>query len=162
MPLRRALEEITVERVLDHLCLLHETLRRIGFEEPRMAVAGLNPHAGEGGLLGDEDQEILLPAVEAARSGGLRVSGPVSPDSVFAQAVNGEFDGVLALYHDQAFIPLKLLARDRGITVIAGLPYLRISPVHGTAFDIAGKGLASPAPMIGALLQAAEWSQRVR
>jgi 4-hydroxythreonine-4-phosphate dehydrogenase len=162
MPLRRALDEITFERVLDHLRLLHETLRRMGFDRPRIALAGLNPHAGEGGLLGSEDQEMLLPAVEAARSDGLIVSGPVSPDSVFAQALGGAFDGVLALYHDQAFIPVKLLARDRGVTLIAGLPYLRVSPVHGTAFEIAGKGLASTAPMVGALLQAAEWSRRAR
>jgi 4-hydroxythreonine-4-phosphate dehydrogenase len=159
MPLRMALNEITRERVLDHLMLLNETLLRAGFERPRLALAGLNPHAGEGGLLGREDLEILLPAVETARAAGLVVSGPVSPDTVFARAMGGEYDGVLALYHDQAFIPLKLLARDGGVTVIAGLPYLRLSPVHGTAFDIAGKGLASPAPMIAALRQAAEWSQ---
>jgi 4-hydroxythreonine-4-phosphate dehydrogenase len=162
MPLRRALEEITTERVLDRLKLFDESLRKLGFARPKLALAGLNPHAGEGGLLGSEDEEILRPAVEIAQSMRIDVAGPISPDSVFEQGARGEFDGVLALYHDQAFIPVKLLARDGGVTVIAGLPYLRMSPVHGTAFGIAGRGIASPAPMIGALLLAAEWSKRAQ
>jgi 4-hydroxythreonine-4-phosphate dehydrogenase len=162
MPLRSALDAITTERVLDRLKLFDESLRRFGFARPRLALAGLNPHAGEGGLLGGEDGEILLPAVERARASGIDVAGPISPDSVFEQAARGEFDGVLALYHDQAFIPVKLLARDGGATVIAGLPYLRVSPLHGTAFAIAGRGIASAEPLIGALLQAAEWAPRVR
>src|SRR5258705_993448 len=162
MPLRRALTEISTERVIDHLTLFDESLRRFGLERRRLALAGLNPHAGEGGLLGEEDDAILRPAVEAARARGIDVTGPKSPDAVFLQASRGEFDGVLALYHDQAFIPIKLLSQDRGLTVIAGLPYLRVSPVHGTAFDIAGKGLASPANLIAALLWAATRSPRRR
>jgi 4-hydroxythreonine-4-phosphate dehydrogenase len=151
MPLRRAISEISTEKVIDRLTLFDESLRRFGIESPRLALAGLNPHAGEGGLLGEEDDAILRPAVEAARARGVDVEGPKSPDAVFLQGARGEFDGVLALYHDQAFIPIKLLSRDRGLTVIAGLPYLRVSPVHGTAFDIAGKGIASPSNLIAAL-----------
>lgn len=162
MPLRLAIEAITTERVLDRLRLLDESLKRLGFESPRLALAGLNPHAGEGGILGREDDELLRPAVEQARASGVSVAGPLSPDSVFLQASRGEFDGVLALYHDQAFIPIKLLSNDGGITVVAGLPYLRVSPVHGTAFDIAGQGRASPSNLIAALLQAASWVARSR
>lgn len=159
MPLKRALELVTTASVLDRLLLLDESLKRFGVARPKLALAGLNPHAGEGGILGSEDSEILAPAVARAREQGVDVTGPVSPDTVFLSASRGTFDGVLALYHDQAFIPIKLLAEDGGVTVIAGLPYLRVSPVHGTAFDIAGKGTASPANLIGALQRAAEWSR---
>lgn len=159
MPLRQAIAAVSTERVLDRLRLFHESLQRFGCARPRLALAGLNPHAGEGGVLGSEDGELLEPAVRAARAEGIEVRGPLPPDTVFLQGSRGEFDGVLALYHDQAFIPVKLLSQDGGVTVIAGLPYLRVSPVHGTAFDIAGKGKASPANLIAALLQAAEWSR---
>jgi len=159
MPLRRAIESITSARVLEHLKLFDESLKRLGFTRPRIALAGLNPHAGEGGVLGSEDGELLAPAVAAARSAGIEASGPHPPDTVFLQASRGLHDGVLALYHDQAFIPVKLLSGDGGVTLIAGLPYLRVSPVHGTAFDIAGQGKASPENLIAALLQAAEWAR---
>lgn len=159
MPLRSALETITTARVLDHLRLFDESLRRFGFARPRLALAGLNPHAGEGGVLGSEDGELLAPAVAAARAEGIEASGPHPPDTVFLQASRGAFEGVLALYHDQAFIPVKLLSGDSGLTVIAGLPYLRVSPVHGTAFDIAGQGKASAENLVAALLQAAEWAR---
>jgi 4-hydroxy-L-threonine phosphate dehydrogenase PdxA len=109
-------------------------------------------------LFGNEERDLLQPAAHQARSSGLDVHGPLSPDTVFLQASRGQFDGVLALYHDQAFIPIKLLDPDGGVTAIAGLPYLRVSPIHGTAFDIAGKGIASASNLISALRQAAEWS----
>jgi len=160
LPLARALEQVTLERVLDHLRLFAETLPGLGVAAPHIALAGLNPHAGERGLLGEEEDRVLRPAVAAARAEGLEVSGPWSPDTVFARAAAGEFDGVLALYHDQAFIPVKLLAPDTGLTSIAGLPFLRVSPIHGTAFDIAGRGLASPENLVQALLRAAEWAPR--
>lgn len=156
MPLRAALDRVTRERVLDRLDLLDAWLRQLGIERPRLALAGLNPHAGERGILGREDEDVLRPAVEDARARGIDVAGPVSPDAVFLQASRGRFDGVLALYHDQAFIPIKLLSDDGGITAIAGLPYLRVSPVHGTAFDIAGKGIASAENLVRALLWAAD------
>ncbi len=151
----------------EHLALFDEALRGLlGIAAPRIALAGLNPHAGEGGLLGMEELEFFAPAVVRARARGLDVAGPVSPDAVFAKARAGRYDGVLALYHDQAFIPLKLVAGDRGVTVIAGLPYLRLSPMHGTAFDIAGPfdgaegGRADPTNMAEALLQAADFAAR--
>jgi 4-hydroxythreonine-4-phosphate dehydrogenase len=158
MPLSEALSMVTTERVLDRLRLFDGALRRLGFERPRLALAGLNPHAGEGGLIGREDVERLVPAVAAARAEGLDVSGPHSPDAVFLAAREGRHDGVLALYHDQAFIPVKLVAEGVGLTWIAGLPYLRVSPAHGTAFDIAGTGRASPRNLVAALLQAAAWA----
>ncbi|MCZ6597603.1 MAG: 4-hydroxythreonine-4-phosphate dehydrogenase PdxA [Planctomycetota bacterium] len=160
LPLRRALEEITTERVVDHLQRLDSGLRSFGFAAPRLALAGLNPHAGESGLLGSEEAEILAPAVTRARDKGLDVTGPESPDTVFLRASEGAYDAVLALYHDQAFIPIKLHAPGEALTVLLGLPYLRVSPAHGTAFDIAGRGVADPANLICALLQAADWAKR--
>ena len=160
LPLARALERVTTANVLDHLRLLAEALRGLGFEQPNLALAGLNPHAGENGLIGSEELEVLMPAVLAAREEGLRVSDPQPPDTIFIRATRGEFDAVLALYHDQAFIPLKLAGSMPGIeplTTIAGLSYLRVSPAHGTAFDIAGSGAANPDNLIAAVLQAAEW-----
>jgi len=160
MPLRRALAAISGERVLDHLLLFAESLRAWGFGDPHLALAGLNPHAGEAGLLGSEERDLLEPAVRRARAKGLTVSGPISPDTVFRRAASGEFDGVLALYHDQGFIPIKLGPAEDAFTVLAGLPYLRVSPAHGTAFEIAGRGVASPENLIRALLLAATWGIR--
>ena len=163
MPLREAIDRITEEHVLDRLCLLNESLVGLGFEAPRLALAGLNPHAGEGGLLGSEEDALLAPAVARARSMGIEVSGPVSPDTVFAEGARGLHDGILALYHDQAFIPLKLLGGGRGVTFVAGLPYLRFSPMHGTAFDIAGKRDDGGHPVAdpGNLIEALEVARRV-
>ncbi|MEZ6014339.1 MAG: 4-hydroxythreonine-4-phosphate dehydrogenase PdxA [Planctomycetota bacterium] len=144
-----------------HVALFDEALRAlVGIDRPRLAVAGLNPHAGEGGILGRDELERFAPAVARARASGFDVAGPVSPDAVFYEALQGRYDGVLALYHDQAFIPLKLLSNGRGVTVIAGLPYLRLSPMHGTAFDIAGQGLADPTNLIEALHRAADFVAR--
>jgi len=160
LPLADALRAVTADGVVAHLELFDEALRTIGVAAPRIALAGLNPHAGENGILGSEERERLEPAVRRARAAGLDVAGPLSPDTVFARAVAGEFDGVLALYHDQAFIPIKLLAPTSGLTLIAGLPYVRVSPTHGTAFDIAGQGRASAENLVAALLQAARWARR--
>ncbi len=159
LPLREALDAITTERVLDHLRLLHGGLERFGFTRPRLALAGLNPHAGEAGLLGSEERELLAPAVAAARDEGIDVAGPLSPDSVFLRAKDGAYDGVLALYHDQGLIAAKLAAPRRSVTVLLGLPYLRVSPAHGTAFDVVGTGAADPTNLIEALRQAAAWSR---
>ena len=158
MALREAVASISSDSIGWHLDLLHETLRSIGIENPRIALAGLNPHAGEGGLFGDEESRILQPALDAARAKGLQVSGPHPPDIVFLDASEGKNDGVLALYHDQAFIPLKLMSKGRGVTLIAGLSYLRVSPVHGTAFDIAGQGIADETNLVAALELAAKWA----
>jgi 4-hydroxythreonine-4-phosphate dehydrogenase len=158
LPLREALRRVEEESVVRHLRLLDRGLRELGFERPRLALAGLNPHAGEAGLLGSEEQEVLEPAAARARAEGLDVTGPVSPDTVFAQAAAGLHDGVLALYHDQAFIPVKLLGEGCGMTALVGLPYLRMSPAHGVAFDIAGLGRARSSDLVATLLQAAEWA----
>lgn len=147
MPLREAISRITLEHITDRLLFLHEALISLGHSDPTLALAGLNPHAGEGGLLGSEDGEILSPAVEAVRAEGVRVVGPISPDTVFSEGVDGKYTGILALYHDQAFIPLKLMAGGRGVTYIAGLPYGRFSPMHGTAFDIVGQKRADGQPV---------------
>jgi 4-hydroxythreonine-4-phosphate dehydrogenase len=122
---------------------------------PTIAMAGLNPHAGESGLLGDEDERVLRPAVEAARARGVRIDGPFPADTVFVRASRGEFDAVIACYHDQGLIPVKLLAFGRAVNVTLGLPIVRTSVDHGTAFDIAGKGIADASSMIEATLLAA-------
>ena len=136
--------------------LLASFLQQRGCKEPRIAVAGLNPHAGEGGDLGTEEIQTIAPAVsELKKNAGAVFSGPLPPDTIFQQAVAGEFDGVLCMYHDQGLIPLKLHAFDQGVNVTLGLPFVRTSPGHGTAFGIAGKGLARPDSMLAAIQLAA-------
>ena len=135
--------------------LLADFLRARGIAEPRIAVAGLNPHAGENGDLGREEIEIIAPAVADLQSHG-NFHGPFPPDTIFHRAVEGEFDGVLCMYHDQGLIPLKLLAFHEGVNVTLGLPFVRTSPDHGTAFDIAGRGIARPDSMKAAIRLAAE------
>jgi len=122
-----------------------------GIRNPRLAIAGLNPHAGEGGMLGDDEVRILVPAIAQARALGLNVTDPLPPDTVFMRARTGEFDVVLAMYHDQGLIPVKLLGLDSAVNVTIGLPFLRSSVDHGTAFDIAGRGIASEANMLHVL-----------
>lgn len=158
MPLREALDQVTPELVLERLRLFHRALTSLGISNPRLAVAGINPHAGEGGVLGREDEQLLSPAITSARGEGLDVTGPRPADSVFLEGYQGRWDGVLALYHDQGFVPLKLVSGGKGLTWIAGLPYLRLSPVHGTAFDIAGRGTADPRNLVHALFMAAGWA----
>jgi len=130
-------------------------LPRFGIATPRLALAGLNPHAGEQGLIGSEEQRVLAPAVEAARARGVNIQGPFPGDTIFVRAVRGEFDAVIACYHDQGLIPVKLLAFGTAVNVTLGLPIIRTSVDHGTAFDIAGKGVADPSSMIEATLLAA-------
>jgi 4-hydroxythreonine-4-phosphate dehydrogenase len=139
--------------------LLAGFLVRRGNPRPRIAVAGLNPHAGESGDLGSEETQIISPAVEMLRNAGAGmadISGPHSPDTLFYRAASGEFDGVLCMYHDQGLIPLKLHAFEEGVNVTLGLPFPRTSPDHGTAFEIAGRGIASPSSMIAAIRLACE------
>lgn len=142
--------------------LLRDFLRRRRIATPRIAVTGLNPHAGESGALGREEIETIAPAVAELQrhGGGAQFDGPFSPDTIFNRAVDGEFDGVLCMYHDQGLIPLKLHAFDDGVNVTIGLPFPRTSPDHGTAFEIAGKGIARPDSMIAAMRLAAELVQR--
>jgi 4-hydroxythreonine-4-phosphate dehydrogenase len=154
--LREAIERVEPKRELTVIRLADRSLRRLGFEQPRVAVAGLNPHAGENGLFGSEDRERIAPAVDAARDEGIDASGPWPPDTVFMQARQGRFDVVVVQYHDQGHIPIKLLGFDTGVNVTVGLPFFRTSVDHGTAFDIAGTGKADAASMRAALRLAAE------
>jgi 4-hydroxythreonine-4-phosphate dehydrogenase len=155
VPLREVPPLLTQSAIEDLLALTAESLPRFGFQTPRIAVAGLNPHAGEDGLLGEEEQRVLAPAIAAARQRGLQVSGPWPADTVFGRAARGEFDAVLACYHDQGLIPVKLLAFGRAVNVTLGLPIVRTSVDHGTAFDIAGRGIADAGSMVEAVLLAA-------
>lgn len=155
-PLRAVPDLITGGKIRVVVELTHEHCRRLGIARPRIAVAALNPHAGEGGLLGREEQQIIAPAVRRAARRGLAVSGPHSPDTVFYRAVHGEFDAVVAMYHDQGLAPFKLLAFDNGVNLTLGLPFIRTSPDHGTAPDIAGRGIARPDGMIAAINLAAQ------
>jgi len=141
VPLRAAVDSLRCERIAAVIRLTHGALRRLR-PQARIAVAGLNPHAGEGGAFGAEDAERIRPAVAQARAQGLDVHGPVAPDTVFVRAVRGEFDAVVCMYHDQGHIPAKLLAFDSGVNVTLGLPIVRTSVDHGTAFDIAYQGKA--------------------
>ncbi|MEY5062377.1 MAG: Pyridoxal phosphate biosynthesis protein [Verrucomicrobiota bacterium] len=155
LSLRRAvsgLKPAGIVRAGQHLA---ELLRRIGIQRPRIAICGLNPHAGEQGLFGKEDARVVAPAVrQLLRKTRLSVAGPEPADTVFRRAVQGEFDGVVALYHDQGLIPAKLLDFDRTVNVTMGLPVIRCSPDHGTAFGLAGKGKAKPDSMIEAVKMA--------
>ncbi|MGI8859908.1 MAG: 4-hydroxythreonine-4-phosphate dehydrogenase PdxA [Rubrobacteraceae bacterium] len=157
--LREAIERATPERELAVIHLAHDALKKLGVEEPRIAVAGLNPHAGENGLFGTEDVEKIRPAVERAREEGLDASGPHPPDTVFSQVKKGRFDIVVVQYHDQGHIPIKLLGFETGVNVTVGLPFFRTSVDHGTAFDISGTGEADHSSMNAALDLARELSQ---
>ena len=154
--LRTALEAVTVDNILETLRITHEALSRTLGRSPHISVAGLNPHAGENGLMGREELDIIVPAVRQAQLQGLQVSGPFPPDTVFmtARARWGlplAPDVVLAMYHDQGLIPVKYLGVDKGVNVTLGLPFVRTSPDHGTAFDIAGQGKADPSSMLEAI-----------
>jgi len=137
-------------------------LPRFGIARPRIAVAGLNPHAGEHGVIGTEDDEVIAPAVADARERGVDITGPWPADTVFGRAIRGEFDAVIACYHDQGLIPVKLVAFGRAVNVTLGLPIIRTSVDHGTAFDIAGRGIADPSSLVEAILLAAHLSVRDR
>jgi 4-hydroxythreonine-4-phosphate dehydrogenase len=155
IPLREVPAALTPALLDDLLDLMTRELPRFGCPAPRLAVAGLNPHAGEGGLMGTEDEAVLRPAVERARARGVQVEGPLPADTVFVRAVRGGFDAVLACYHDQGLVPMKLVAFGSAVNVTLGLPIVRTSVDHGTAFDIAGRGVADPSSMIEAVLLAA-------
>jgi 4-hydroxythreonine-4-phosphate dehydrogenase len=159
VPLALAIAALSTAAVLETLHIAHASLERSLGRKPRLAVAGLNPHAGEGGLLGREDMDIVAPAVQEARTRGLDVYGPIAPDTVFMRARNasrkpGEFDAVVALYHDQGLIPVKYLGVEDGVNITLGLPLVRTSPDHGTAFDIAGQGTADERSLLAAVLEA--------
>jgi len=160
VPLSQVAQLITQERVLSTITLTAESLQAFGLAQPRLAVAGLNPHNGEGGLLGREEIEVIGPAVEAARAQGIDAQGPFAPDSIFWRALRGEFDVVVAMYHDQGHIAIKVHGFESSVTVTLGLPIVRTSVDHGTAFDIAWRGEADPQSMIEALRLASRLVQR--
>ena len=149
--LLRAIELVRPERILTVLRLTSEAVRQMGIDEPRIAVAGLNPHAGEGGLFGDEEIKYIAPAIEAAHREGMNVTGPLPPDSVFLRTSEGQFDAAVAMYHDQGHIALKMLGITQGVNVTLGLPIIRTSVDHGTNFGKAGKGTADPTSLILAI-----------
>jgi 4-hydroxythreonine-4-phosphate dehydrogenase len=149
--LTEAIRRVKHDRVLEVIETAQQVCQDLGIAEPRIAVAGLNPHASEGGLFGDEEEREIEPAITSARELGLDVSDPQPPDTVFVRAAKGEWDIVVAMYHDQGHIPMKLLAFDSGVNVSIGLPIIRTSVDHGTAFDIAGNGKASEESMLAAI-----------
>ena len=151
VPLSEVPRQITGEQLASVIDLAHRELPRFGISRPRLALAGLNPHAGEGGLLGSEEHTVLAPAAEQARHRGVSIEGPLPGDTVFVRAVRGEFDAVIACYHDQGLIPVKLVALGAAVNVTLGLPIIRTSVDHGTAFDIAGKGVASAESLVAAV-----------
>lgn len=149
--LRDAIAAVTIDNVLETIRIAHESLSRALAHAPRLAVAGLNPHAGEAGLFGREEVEIIGPAIAVARAEGIAATGPFAPDTVFMRARRGEFDAVIAMYHDQGLIPVKYLGVEKGVNVTLGLPLVRTSPDHGTAFDIAGTGRADESSLVEAI-----------
>ena len=155
IPLASVPSALTKRRLEDTIELAARELPRFGIAAPRLALAGLNPHAGEHGLMGGEEEEVLAPAVSDCRARGIAVSGPFPADTIFLRAMRGEFDAVVACYHDQGLIPIKMAAFGRAVNVTLGLPIVRTSVDHGTAFDIAGKGIADPSSLIEAVALAA-------
>lgn len=160
--LRKACDLVTRQRVFDVIRLTNDALKRIGIANPRIGVAGLNPHAGDGGLFGTEETEEILPAIKEAKAEGIQVAGPYPPDTLFSLANGGSFDGCVAMYHDQGHIPFKLVGfiwdeekqamkSVKGVNITLGLPIIRTSVDHGTAFEIAGKGIASPDALVYAM-----------
>jgi 4-hydroxythreonine-4-phosphate dehydrogenase len=159
LPLKKALKSVKREKLIDFFLRLHNCLEKIQAGTFRFLVAGLNPHAGENGLLGSEEEKEIVPAIKRAQKQGIRISGPFPPDVVFRNALDYAKTIVIALYHDQGLIPFKLEAFEKGVNLTLGLPFVRTSPCHGTAFDIAGKGIANPQSMVEAIKLAYSLSQ---
>ena len=154
------LDRLSIDSICNRIGLTHASLKTdFDIAAPRIAVAGLNPHAGEEGLFGFEENEIIIPAVERSRNSGIDVTGPLPPDTVFLKAAQGDFDAVVCMYHDQGLIPFKLLHFSDGVNVTIGLSIVRTSVDHGTAYDIAGKGLADPESLRAAVKLAGEIAQ---
>jgi len=159
--MRNVFDEITIESVLQKSRLIHEFMLKIKRSPPRIGVCSLNPHAGENGLFGDEEIRIIGPAVELARREGLDIEGPLPADTIMVQAQSGRFDAVVAMFHDQGHIALKLLGMNRAVNITLGLPIIRTSVAHGTAFDLAGKGVADPGSLVEAVHVAFSMTERI-
>lgn len=151
IPLSKVSSSLKKGEIVRKIFLAREAMVRFGVRNPRIAVAGLNPHAGEGGAFGREELDIIAPAVEECRREGITVYGPLSPDTLFCKLIRGEYDVAVVMYHDQGLIPLKMMAFEQGVNITLGLPFIRTSPDHGTAYDIAGQGKADPRSMIEAI-----------
>ena len=162
VPLAQVPSLITTRGVREVIELTWDAVRSFGLRRPKIAVCGLNPHAGEGGMMGDEERRIIAPVVRALAKKGIPVSGPYPADTIFFRAARGEFAAVVAMYHDQGLGPLKTLAFDTGVNLTLGLPIIRTSVDHGTAFDIAGKGIASPESLLAAVELAATMARNRR
>ena len=160
IPLSQVASALTVENIVAELALADRCMREAGIENPRIAVAGLNPHAGDGGNFGNEEIEIIEPAVKQSRAAGFNASGPYPADTVYVRARNGEFDGVLSMYHDQGQIAMKLMGFDRGVTMMGGFPFPICTPAHGTAYDIAGRGIANLGASKAAFLLAVRMAEK--
>jgi len=158
---RKLADALSPQRIAKAIRLAHKALREyFGIRKPRIGVAALNPHAGEHGLFGNEEQRVIRPAVRQARARGINASDPLPADTLFGKAARGDYDGVVAMYHDQGLIPLKLLAFGRCVNLTIGLPIIRTSVDHGTAYDIAGRGVADPGSMVEAITLAARLARR--
>jgi len=160
LPLKSVSQALKTSKILEKIKLANDFMTRVNKKSPRIGVAGLNPHAGEGGIFGTEEKTIIRPAVEKAKALGIKIEGPVSPDAIFNLAKANLFDLVVAMYHDQGLIPLKLLAFNKSVNVTIGLPFVRTSVDHGTGFDIAGRGYANPSSMIEAIKVAAHFCRQ--
>lgn len=155
-PLRHVPDLLSIDRIYDTISITAQSLiRRFGIERPSLAVAGLNPHAGEEGILGKEERDIIAPAIDRSRKDGYHVEGPFPPDTIFPLAAKGRYDAVICMYHDQGLIPFKMIHFDNGVNTTLGLPIIRTSVDHGTAYDIAGTGTADPGSMVAAIRMAA-------
>ena len=159
VPIRQVAASLSQEKVERAIDLAAQACRELGLAGARVAVCGLNPHAGEGGKIGTEEIETIIPAVEAARKRGRDVAGPLAADTLFHYALRGDYDAVVAMYHDQGLAPLKMIAFDTGVNWTLGLPFIRTSPDHGTAYDIAGRGIANPSSMLAAIRLARKLAQ---
>jgi 4-hydroxythreonine-4-phosphate dehydrogenase len=162
VPIKDVAARLTEEKVFDAIANAARACVDLGLPRARVAACGLNPHAGEGGQLGTEELTIIEPAVRRAKKQGIDVHGPFSADTLFYQVFRGEYDAVVAMYHDQGLVPLKMIGFERGVNWTLGLPFIRTSPDHGTAYDIAGKGVADPGSMIAALRLAKQLAQTAR
>lgn len=156
IPIAEIAERLSVERISDVIQITHDALIRFGIAKPRLVVAGLNPHAGEAGMFGREEVTFIIPAVQQAQASGLQVDGPLPADTLFKKAIRGKWDAVIAMYHDQGNIPIKLIGFGQVVNITLGLPIIRTSVDHGTAFDIAGQGIASETSLIAALVAASQ------
>jgi 4-hydroxythreonine-4-phosphate dehydrogenase len=157
LPLRKVADALTAAAIVEAVEMLALALPWMGFKRARIGVCGLNPHAGDGGTLGTEEKTVIAPALARCRKRGWNVTGPIPADAIFHQHLAGKFDAVVAMYHDQGLAPMKMLSFDSGVNLTLGLPIIRTSPDHGTAFDIAGKGIADPASTRAAL----DWAARL-